>query len=126
MGTICRNRSTRVSLSAPQASHGLAGRNTKRGGLGDNQQAYEDRFIGMLARASARPQRSEESQAHGCVRPATEGVQTHLGCAGNKRLVATAADNRRALPTSRKKGLRISADPPVFPGMGEKGNAVVR
>jgi hypothetical protein len=30
-------------------------------------------FIGSLASANARPQRSEESQAGGCPRPALEG-----------------------------------------------------
>ncbi len=35
-------------------------------------------FIGSPARASARPQRSEESQADGAPRPATEGVKARL------------------------------------------------
>jgi len=32
-------------------------------------------FIGLLASATARPQRSEDSQADGCLRPALEGQQ---------------------------------------------------
>ena len=39
------------------------------------RRADEGVFSGLLASASARPQRSEESQADGCPRPASEGVQ---------------------------------------------------
>ena len=44
-------------------------------------------FIGPLASANARPQRSEESQAGGCPRPAPEGTkgESSHGLAGIKR-----------------------------------------
>jgi hypothetical protein len=43
------------------------------------QRADEEVFNGMLASASARPQRSEESQGDGCPRPAFEGPEMGRG-----------------------------------------------
>ncbi len=50
------------------------------------QHADEEVFFGMLASASARPQRSEESQGDGCPRPAFEGQRKRENvyfCFGN-------------------------------------------
>jgi len=47
----------------------------QKGDIFGLQQADERVFIGLLASASARPQRSEDSQADGRPRPAFEGIR---------------------------------------------------